>query len=391
MKITKIEVLNDGMSKHMSEALFDKIEKFAGYGFNKSHAVAYSILSYWTCWLKVYYPAEYFASQLSIVKEDKYPNIVKDARSCGIEVLPPDINYSTDKFEIKDDKTIVSPFSAVKGCSQTTALKIVKARQDHGFFREMAEFVEVARQKGSGINSRVVSNLDLVGAFSAIEIAQKRATDPDRRKDQIVLMPGLVIDAIKAHEATAMDKAKKIEILAVYNDVIECKDCDLSGKPHPAPVVGGAKCKFAVVFDCPSAEEEEKGKLMVGKTGTLLKASMKIAEVSPSLGYYTTLVKAKKTDKFLSNAQINGCTKHVDRELGLVKPSVVVCMGSASVKHFLPDIKSPSAEIGNSYYSKELDATVVIGFNPLQIVFDPNKAEKLDNVFKKVAECLCDD
>ena len=121
MKIKSLKVNNDGMGLAEASELFDKIESFAGYGFNKSHAVEYTVISVWTMWLRVNYPAEYFAACMSIVAEDKLPGLVKDAREVGIEVLPPDVNLSSDKFEIPDPTHLLAPFSSVKGISENTA------------------------------------------------------------------------------------------------------------------------------------------------------------------------------------------------------------------------------------------------------------------------------
>lgn len=377
-----------GMSETVANGLFDKIENFAKYSFNASHSVAYSVVSYWTAWLKVYYPAEYFAAQLSIVKEDKFPALVKDARSCGIEVVPPDINLSTDKFEIKNDETIVMPFSSVKGCSEVIAKKIMNARMEAGGrFTSKAHFEEFAKKRGSGINVRVVGNLDLVGAFAGIEPTQPKATAEERLKDQSTLLPGLIIDTISSSSVTVMNEAKKLEILSIHSEVVDCKACNLCDKVHPLPVVGGAKCRYMVVFDNPSTDEEADGKMMKGKGAGFVKQALKECGVSPAQGYYTSLVKAKKDDKFLTNAQINGCSKFLDKEVETVKPGVIVCLGSSAVKHFLPDIK-PASEIGNAYYVPALDATVVVGFNPSQLFFNPSKYEALKQVFAKTAEAL---
>lgn len=377
-----------GLTASKAETIWDKIEKFAGYGFNKSHAVAYTILSYWTCYLKVYYPAEYFASQLSIVKDDKYPNIVKDARLCGIEVVPPDINASTSRFEITDDHTIVAPFSAVKGCSETTAKKIVALREKVGKFHNKQEVIDAAKQRGSGVNSRVVGNLDLVGAFASVEPEQPKATDECRRRDQIQLLTGLIVDSVTTSVVTKMNEAKKLEICNVYSEAIQCKNCDLANHPHPMPTIGGANCRYMVVFDCPSKAEEDAGKMFVGDSARLVRQAMKECGVSPAAGYYTSLVKAKKKDRFLSNGQINNCSKFLDREAELLGVGAIVCLGSSAVKHFIPDCKQPSAEVGNAYYNKKLNAMVIVGLNPMQIIFSPAKYEDLKKVFAKLAETL---
>ncbi|MBD0141653.1 DNA polymerase III subunit alpha, partial [Acinetobacter baumannii] len=113
-------VAKSGVEPDFAGEIFDKIEAFAGYGFNKSHSVEYSIISMWCAYIRVHYPAEYFAASLSVVDtEDKLTGLVKDARECGIEILPPDINYSADRYEIKSNTEILAPFNAVKGISET--------------------------------------------------------------------------------------------------------------------------------------------------------------------------------------------------------------------------------------------------------------------------------
>lgn len=378
-----------GMIESKARLLWDKIEKFASYSFNKSHSVAYSILSYWTCWVKTYYPAEYFAAQLSIVKEDKYPALIRDAKSCHIAVLPPDVNFSSAKYGIKDDQTIVMPFSAIKGCSERISQKIVEARTANGGrFESMEQFVKIASMKGSGINKRVVENLNKVGAFADIEPSQPKATDDSRKTDQIELMPGLIVDTVVSTATTHMDEKKKLEVLQIYAETTECKKCNLCGKVHPTPVVGGAKCRFMMVFDCPSGDEEKTTKMFTGTGSVFVKKALKAAGVSVAQGYYTALVKSKKTDKHLTNDQINGCSAYLDREVELLKPGVIVCMGSASAKHFLPDLKSPSLEVGNDFYSPKLKASVVIGLNPMQLFYSPEKMKTLDKVCATLARTL---
>lgn len=378
-----------GLDVNRALGLWDKIEKFALYSFNKSHSVAYSVLSYWTAWVKTYYPAEYFASQLSIVKEDKYPSLIENATLCDINVMPPDINFSTDKFSIKDDKTIVMPFSAVKGLSEKTALRIVEVRNRvGGRFLNKEHFEQYARAKGSGINKRVVENLDKVGAFASIEYDQPSADDESRLRDQIELMGGLVNKVVKVENVTKMDEQKRIAIKSVADTYMVCDACDLRPQPHVIPLIGGSRCNYVMVFDTPTADESTAGKMMVGEGARLIREVFKEYGISMSTGYFTALVKAKKNGKFLSNQQINGCSGFLDQEIKLLNPDLIICMGSSSTKHFLPEIKSPSAEVGKSFYSKELKANILVGFNPLQILFNSGKFKDLEAVARTAAKTL---
>lgn len=413
MKITSIDVKNDGMTAAQAFELFDKIQAFAAYGFNKSHAVEYSIISYWCCWLRVYYPAEYFAACMSIVKEDKLPGLVNDARECGIEVLPPDINKSTDRFIIPDEKHILAPFSAVKGISQTTAQRIVELRERNrdwttktnrkgeevpivdeaspvkGRFDSPAEFIATAAQTGSKVNVRVVESLEKVGAFASVDPTSKGARHPSRRKDQMELLPGLIVDAVHVGRITDMSEGfLKAKITNLVQDYKSCSGCDLAGSPHPT-VRFKNNVKFMVVADCPTWQEEKELRLLEGDAAGYIKSAIKAAGMSIADGYYTTLVKAKKSDKFLSNGQLNSCRCFIERELDLIKPSVIVALGSAAIKHFLPGHKGGTAElVGKVVYDPKLDANIVCGLNAAQCGFDSTKVEVLFSVFEKVNEVL---
>lgn len=418
MKIKSVKVLGDGLSENRAERIWEQTEANANYQFNRSHAIEYSIVSYWTMWLRVRYPAEYFAACMSIVKEDKLPGLVGDAREAGIQVLPPDINLSSDKFTILNDKTILAPFSSVKGVSEITAQRIVELRSTNrgmkvgrqkkkrdgttedvfevdfaapikGKFSSLEEFTLVASMSGSKINSRVVEALNAVGAFSSIEPTQKSPTHIDRRKDQTLLMPGLIIDSIKSERSTDVSEPfLRAKIIRLVQEYRKCEDCSLAGQPHP-PIRMKSNVKFMVVQDCPTWQDEKKDKLLEGDSGNYVKASIKTAGLEVGDGYYTTIVKAKKNDKFLSNEQINGCSKFFERELELIKPAVIVALGSASIKKLLPGLKSSPAELaGKVIYDEALDAQIVCGINPAQCAFDPSKTEILDGIFSKVAEIV---
>jgi len=408
-----------GMDERAAGGLFDKIEAFAGYGFNRSHAVEYSIISYWTMWLRVNYPAEYFAACMSIVDEEKLPGLVKDARQYGVEVMPPNINLSTDRYEISaDGKVIVAPFSAVKGVSESTARKIVALREKNTdwvvvrrkkkrdgtiedvygrdeagtpkkAFSNVTEFELAAGESGSGVNSRVVENLRAVGAFAGVDPAELPSNHFSRRKAQMELMPGLIIDAVKSDRQTDFsDKFLRAKVIHLVQEYKKCEDCSLRDEPHPS-VRAKTTIKFMVVTDCPTWQEEKADKLLEGDAAGYIKEAIRKAGLNPAEGYYTTLVKAKKSDKFLTNEQLNGCSQWLNRELELIKPPIIVALGSATIKRFVLGTKGGTSElVGKTVFDPTLDATIVCGINAQQIGFDPDKQEVLDAVFAQVADIL---
>jgi DNA polymerase-3 subunit alpha len=151
------------------------MEKFAGYGFNKSHAAAYSLLAYHTGWLKVHYTAEFFCANMTVEMDDtdKLKVLFEDAqKNFGITFEPPDVNRGNYRFEPVTDKVIRYGLGAVKGTGQLAVEAIVRAREEGGPFTSLFDFcVRIDRQR---INKRTVEALIKAGAFDAIQ--QNRAS-----------------------------------------------------------------------------------------------------------------------------------------------------------------------------------------------------------------------
>ncbi|MEW6706735.1 MAG: DNA polymerase III subunit alpha [Pseudomonadota bacterium] len=162
-----------GIPQEKADEVFDLMEKFAGYGFNKSHAAAYSLLAYHTAWLKVHYTAEFFAANMTIELDDtdKLKVLLADARNFGIEFEPPNVNTGTYRFEPVGSKRIRYGLGAIKGTGQGAIEAIVAAREGSagsggGPFRSLFDFC--ARVDRSRINKRVVEALIKAGAFDTL-------------------------------------------------------------------------------------------------------------------------------------------------------------------------------------------------------------------------------
>lgn len=385
-----------GLPRHQAVDLWEAIMNFAAYSFNKSHSVEYSIISSWTMWLKVYFPQEFFAASMTTAatlggnnSEDKLQGLVRDARDNAIEVYPPDINRSSGRFEVRDEKAVLAPFQAIKGVSENTVKVILEARAkaDGEWFKTKEEFLALVNK--TKCNKRHQEAMERVGVFASVTEGATPAKHAERLKDQMELMPGLIIDAMKADRVIAgKDKFLAAKIQHIINDYKACDGCDLHEKDHPLPGRGSTP-KFMVVFDCPHWTEEKSGQIMKGDGSEFVRLALKENGLSVQDGYFTTLVKAKKEDKFLSNGQINACSKFLAREVELLKPPVIIALGSAALKYFEPTIKGSAQEhIGRTIYQPKLDATLVCGLNPAQISFDPSKQSHLNAVFAKVASMV---
>jgi DNA polymerase-3 subunit alpha len=159
-----------GIVEAKANEIFDLMEKFAGYGFNKSHAAAYALLAYHTAWAKVHFPAEFAAANMSVALDDtdKLKVYYDDARAMGIEFEPPDVNCSGYRFEPVDDKRVRYGLGAIKGTGQGAIEAIVEARSAGGPFKSLFDFC--ARVDRARINKRAVEALVKAGAFDRLEV-----------------------------------------------------------------------------------------------------------------------------------------------------------------------------------------------------------------------------
>jgi len=159
----------NGLSEEKADEVFDLMEKFAGYGFNKSHAAAYSLLAYHTGWLKVHFTAEFFCANMTIEMDDtdKLKVLFEDALKFGISFDPPDVNRGTHRFEPVSDKVIRYGLGAIKGTGQQAIDAVVKAREEGGPFTSLFDFC--VRVDRSRLNKRSVEALVKAGAFDSLQ------------------------------------------------------------------------------------------------------------------------------------------------------------------------------------------------------------------------------
>lgn len=168
-----------GVNQRLASKIFDQMYKFAGYGFNKSHSVAYATIAYQTAYLKANYPLEFMVSLLtseighttiaSDQKENKITTYLEEASSMGFEILPPDVNLSFPEFtiEYKDGKPAIRyALTAIKNIGIGIAREIVEEREKHGKYRSVSDFI--ARNGSKQINKKVLESLAKAGAFDAL-------------------------------------------------------------------------------------------------------------------------------------------------------------------------------------------------------------------------------
>ncbi|MCX7794791.1 MAG: DNA polymerase III subunit alpha [Thermodesulfovibrionales bacterium] len=172
-----------GYSEDIARRLFELIEYFGNYGFNKSHSAAYALVAYQTAYLKAHYPVEFMAASLTaeVDKTDKILRLINECREMGIEVLPPDINKSEEAFTI-DGRSIRFGLKAVKGVGEA-AIESIKEERSKKPFDSFEDFLKRLVERGGNgsqdstrkLNKKVIEALIKAGAFDSLGISRKDA------------------------------------------------------------------------------------------------------------------------------------------------------------------------------------------------------------------------
>jgi len=215
-----------GYDQKTADRIFELLEPFAGYGFNKSHAAAYAVPAYHTIYFKANYPAEFLAANLTndVHDTDRIAELIREARGMGIEILPPDVNDSQIEFTVKDGK-IVYGLLGIRNAGSAAVESIVKEREAAGPFRSVLDFFQ--RVDLHMVNRKVAEALILTGSFS--RMGETRSTlmhnlprlldasaryQESRRYGQASLFdeaPGAVEPGIELERLTEWDAAELLK------------------------------------------------------------------------------------------------------------------------------------------------------------------------------------
>ncbi len=207
-----------GVDAGVAGYIFDLMEKFAGYGFNKSHSAAYALVSVQTAWLKAHYPAAFMAAVLSADMDntDKVVVLIEECRQMGLKVEPPRVNDSDYRFTVRDDATVVYGLGAIKGVGQGAIESVLEARAKGGSFRDLHDFVR--RVDRGRLNRRVLEAMIRAGALDGL--------GPNRAS----LMAALP-DALRlAEHAAEQEAAGQGDLFGMFAE-------DTAAEDAPVPVV----------------------------------------------------------------------------------------------------------------------------------------------------------
>lgn len=212
--------VKNGVDGELAMKIFDLVEKFAGYGFNKSHSAAYALVSYQTLWLKTHFPAEFMAAVMTADMDntDKIVTLVDECQRMGLTVIPPDVNTGRYRFSVNEDGHIVYGIGAVKGVGEGPIDAILSARDQDGPFRDLFDFCN--RVDIKKLNKRVMEKLILSGAM-------------DRLGPHRAALMATLEDAMRAAEQHAKAQAVgQVDMFGVLTEEIDDVKKAFANVPH---------------------------------------------------------------------------------------------------------------------------------------------------------------
>ena len=198
--------IEKGHSQSLASNIFDLMEKFAGYGFNKSHSAAYALVAYQTAWLKTHYAAEFMAATISsdMDKTDKVVTFIDECRAINLQLLPPDVNRGRYQFSVGEQGQVIYGLGAIKGLGEGPVDNIIQSREQAGPFKNLFDFC--SRVDGRKVNKRALEALIRAGALDEIgpdgDIGYRRA-----------VMLAAMDEALKAAEQQARNVSSGINDL----------------------------------------------------------------------------------------------------------------------------------------------------------------------------------
>jgi DNA polymerase III subunit alpha len=224
-----------GVREAQATHIFDLMEKFAGYGFNKSHSAAYALLSYQTAWLKAHYPAAYMAAVLSsdMDKTEKVVTLIDECAGMGLKVLPPDVNESVYAFRVAGTSSIRYGMGAIKGVGATAVEALIEERKKNGSFKSLPDLCR--RIDLQRVNRRVLEalirsgSLDLIGPNRATLTAElERAMHLGEQNSRALSVGQVDLFGLSAAENAAVADWSEAERLAGERETL---GLFLSGHP----------------------------------------------------------------------------------------------------------------------------------------------------------------
>jgi len=333
-----------GVNPENASYIFDLMEKFAGYGFNKSHSAAYALITYQTAWLKTHYKAAFMAAVLSsdMAHTDKVVTFIEDARLQKLTILPPNVNQSLYKFSVAENDCIFYGLGAIKGVGEAAIASIIEARQERPF-QDIFDFC--ARVDGRRVSRRVLEALIRSGAFDCFGL------------ERSALMASLE-DAVTAAEQLTKNRARgQVDLFGdslSASDVLSAQPAQVEPWPDSIRLQGEKETLGLYLTGHPLEQYEKELRSLTTTVIRDLKAEKNRRQIIAGILVAIRTLQTKKGDRmaFITIDDRTGRQEvavfsdhyHQNKEL-LVKDALVVVVGEVSIDDFSGGYKMRCLEV----------------------------------------------
>lgn len=382
-------------SPNEAEEFWEGLLEWAGYGFNKSHAIAYAMVGYWCAWLKYYYPTEFICASLTFGADDKKQEMVEEAYKMGLKVVLPMVHGNTDAIQwIAKKNKIYVPFIEVKGIGAVKAKKAKQAPRTDASLFDITEDKEFSKHDGA-----FGKLLDQIGAYRTNE--EFDVTDDMKKFFDFRIMHNPFVEyqnlhklfnnrlrlkdldlALKGDYKILRRLSSKIKLVKEvkfngYRSYIQrlqkCDRCSLVEEcTSPVPASAG-KYNICITGQDPGFEEDKKGEGFVGKAGDKLWKSLKYPR---ELFFITNINKCfPSVSKKSSDSQIESCRKWFELELRRVKPVVILAFGNNAVKFFTNRKGGITKISGTTEWSEKYKCWICWSLHPSAVLRNSSNLE----------------
>jgi DNA polymerase-3 subunit alpha len=386
----------------VSRELFSDLEKFGRYGFNKSHAAAYTELALRQMWLKINYPIEYMSSLYkNFEKKEEKASVTREMKRLGVELLDPDINLSNKDFSVEENGIRIG-LLAIKNVGEKAVNEIIKQRGKNPY--DSIEDFRVRNTKRT-VNKRVFESLIKCGSFDMLGVNQKLAieaeeyfknvldhtefkqdlyeeegdyTEIEKKTNKMLLMPGVYSVDVDPEPEMQIDTNR----LESFQEIIKsCSMCPLfKFYRKPTPFEFNSESKAMVIAEAPGFHECNDGKPLIGRAGQHLIKELEDVGIYRRHLYLTNVFKCRPLENKLPDNPDKTCWEYLKKEIEITKPKMIMVLGNRSQEFFTGNKSGIMAKAASLQFYTELIGNelvpVIYNIHPSAVVRD-NGYEKI--------------
>ena len=355
------------MDEIAAKSLFDDLEYYSRYSFNKSHATAYTIIALRQMWLKRNYPLEFMAALYTFTpSEEKRETFLSECRRLGLTLNLPDVNVSEEGFTLRGDELWIG-LSAIKGVGKAAVNEILQCRK-RSPYTSLEDFR--CRVSRKAVNRKVLEAIILAGGFDQLGVNRKVAIENmdwlnklvdhslGKRTARFVPKPPANLYAESGDYSPAHLQARRVKLLPgifsvdevsfcpkplptaaleiIKKRIFSCKQCPFYShyqRHVPFSLPKGGKAELVVVGEAPGGEEIKQGIPFCGKAGDFLRKELKKVGFSSEICYITNVFKCRPLNNKMPDHPPTECYRFLKKELELIQPGLVLALGG-TVKMF---------------------------------------------------------